>query len=89
MISSRLTFVPTGGGMMNGFRNYLFSKGIANDKSASFYVMWVNKYLEFQKARAQNDATDRNIGYFIKSLGKNYLDWQISQANEAVPIDAL
>jgi integron integrase len=70
--------------MMNGFRNYLFSKGIANDKSASFYVMWVNKYLEFQKARAQNDATDRNIGYFIKSLGKNYLDWQISQANEAV-----
>ena len=70
--------------MINEFRNYLFSKSIANDKNVGFYIMWVKKYLEFQKSSAQDDAKNRNIDYFIKGLSNNYFDWQIDQANEAV-----
>ena len=66
--------------MINEFRNYLFSKSIANDKNVGFYIMWVKKYLEFQKSSAQDDAKDRNIDYFIKGLSNNYFDWHIDPA---------
>jgi integron integrase len=69
---------------MNGFRNYLFSKGIANDKSINFYQMWVSKYLDFKRLRDENDQEIDDIDKFINMLSENYADWQLNQANEAV-----
>ncbi len=73
---------------MNGCHNYLFSKGIANDKNVSFYIMWSQKYLEFQKSSTKKDATNSNIEYFIRGLSKKYSDWQITYTNETVQVQA-
>jgi integron integrase len=69
---------------MNDFRNYLFRKGIATEKNASFYQMWVSKYLDFHESGAQNVADIDDIDQFISTLRENYSDWQLNQANEAV-----
>jgi integron integrase len=69
---------------MNRFRNYLFRKGIANDKSVKFYQMWVSQYLDFHKSSGKNDHQIDDIDQFISTLGEKYADWQLNQANEAV-----
>ncbi len=69
---------------MNGFRNYLISKGIATEKNAAYYQMWVAKYLDFKKSSNENAVLKDDIDQFISGLSNNYSDWQVEQANEAV-----
>ena len=70
-----LIFVPGGGDTMNGFRNYLFSKGIANDKNVKFYQLWVSQYLDFHKSNGKDDHKIDDIEQFISALGEKYADW--------------
>jgi integron integrase len=69
---------------MNGFRNYLLSKGIASEKSVNFYRMWVFKFLNYQKFSGKPSPELDTIDQFISTLSKNYADWQLNQANEAI-----
>jgi hypothetical protein len=69
---------------MNGFRNYLLSKGIASEKSVNFYQMWVFKFLNYQKSSGKSSSEVDTIDQFISTLSKNYADWQLNQANEAI-----
>lgn len=69
---------------MDEFCNYLFSKGIANEKSVKYYKMWVSKYLDFHDSNSGITQDLDDIDQFISMLSEKYADWQLNQANEAV-----
>ena len=51
---------------MNDFCNYLIKKGIATEKNAVYYQMWVTKYLDFNKSIGDKPIIDEDINQYLK-----------------------
>lgn len=69
---------------MNEFQSFLASKNTIPEKKIPHYLMWVSKlYAYFDKDPDKPITTDE-VDRFLHNLQKNYEDWQVNQAREAL-----
>ena len=71
---------------MNKFLNYLNSKKIAHKKKSHFYVIWVSKFTKFLIDKPVDEIDNDDINRFINKLSKNYQEWRVNQAAEAIQV---
>ena len=71
---------------MDKFLNYLNSKKIVPEKKAHFYWIWVSKFMKFSNDKPVDQINDYDISRFINELSKNYQQWQVDQAAQALQI---
>jgi hypothetical protein len=69
---------------MEQFKSYLLSKNFANEKTAGFYLSWVDRFYKSNKKNLGDPVTDAEIELFLKDLSKSREDWQVKQASEAI-----
>lgn len=69
---------------MDGFRQFLESGRIVSEKRISHYINWINRFLDFRGQPLEDDVQNNEIQRFLSVLQKQYEDWQVSQAEEAV-----
>jgi len=69
------------------FQQYLLSRKLVPEKSATFYAYWANRYLTFSKRLKNADAAEA-LRLFLEDLQsrQNIADWQIQQAKEAIQL---
>ncbi len=72
---------------MKGFETYLQDKRLVPAKNISFYGVWVSKYIAFCE-RPDHKGLDGSelLVRFIRQLSRQYEDWQVAQAAEAVKL---
>ena len=71
---------------MNDFKEFLVSKRVIPEKRVPFYLLWVRRFQEYTQKRANEDFSEREVKAFVKSLEKDYEEWQVKQAREAVDL---
>jgi integron integrase len=71
---------------VDGFRNYLQSKGFVNQKQIPFYMQWVTMFLQFCGSYHDETSFEQRLDSFLSSIGKRHEQWQINQAKEAVSL---
>jgi integron integrase len=71
---------------VDGFRNYLQSKGFVIKKQIPYYVRWVTLFLQFCGGHADDKTFDQKLNSFVSSIEKKYEQWQLDQAREAVSL---
>jgi hypothetical protein len=69
---------------MNDFKEFLVSKRVIPEKRVPFYLLWVRRFQEYAKKGAGGDFSEREVKAFVKGLEKDYEEWQVKQAREAV-----
>ncbi len=71
---------------MEQFKQFLLGRGLVSDTKCPYYLNWVNKYASFHGFTPSSDidVTDEMIDTYLSSLGKNYEDWQVRQAEDAL-----
>ena len=71
---------------MEQLKKFLSGRGLVAEKKLPFYLNWLNKYAAFsrQESRETMTVNDEMISSFLLQLGKNYQDWQVDQAEDAL-----
>jgi site-specific recombinase XerD len=69
---------------MKKFLNYLNLKKIVPEKEAHFYLIWVSKFIRFSNDKPIDQIDDNDISRFVNRLSKNYQQWQVDQAAQAI-----
>jgi hypothetical protein len=54
--------------LMEQFKSYLLSKNFANEKTAGFYVSWVDRFYKSNKKNLGDPVTDAEKELFLKNL---------------------
>jgi integron integrase len=69
------------------FQAFLRDRNLVPEKNISYYAGWVSKFLSFSNKDMQSDH-NKLVLEFIEALktDKDYPDWQISQARQAVQL---
>ena len=62
------------------------SKKIVPEKKAHFYWIWVSKFIRFSNDKPVDQINDNDINRYINELSKNYQQWQVDQAAQAIQI---
>ena len=71
---------------MEQLKRFLAGRGLVAEKKLPFYLNWLSKYASFS-GQAPSDAMTVNeemISPFLLHLGKNYQEWQVNQAEDAL-----
>ena len=69
---------------MNEFKTFLSLKNTIPEKKIPYYLMWVSKlYAYFDKDFDEPVISDE-VDRFLHNIQKNYEDWQVKQAREAL-----
>ena len=71
---------------VDGFRNYLQSKGFVVQKKIPYYLQWVTQFLQFCDAHTEETLFEQQLKSFLSNIGKRFERWQIDQAKEAVSL---
>ncbi len=72
---------------MKGFEAYLQDKRLVPPKRIPFYSVWVSKYMAFCE-HPDHGGLDGSqlLDRFMRQLSRQYEDWQVAQASEAVKL---
>lgn len=54
------------------------------DKKLVYYNNWLSKYLDYAKINNIDYLNPKNINIFLNEFSKNYEQWQLDQAKEAI-----
>jgi len=75
--------------LLPDFQQYLLSRKLVPEKSATFYAYWANRYLTFTKRHQDVDPPEA-LRRFLENLQsqEKIAEWQIQQAKEAVQLYA-
>lgn len=69
---------------MEGFKTYLTSRKITNDKKAKFYAHWAIQFHKFCRKHPGDATSESEIDRYLKELATYREDWQVEQASEAI-----
>jgi site-specific recombinase XerD len=71
---------------MEQLKRFLSGRGLVAEKKLPFYLNWLSKYAIFSKQESGEvmAVNDEMISSFLVNLGKNYQDWQVNQAEDAL-----
>jgi hypothetical protein len=56
---------------VDGFRNYLQSKGFVNQKQIPFYMQWVTMFLQFCGSYHDGTSFEQRLDSFLSSIEAN------------------
>jgi hypothetical protein len=71
---------------MDDFKAYIFSRRIANEKSADFYVHWVKGFFGYYSKNLDDAVIQEEVEKYLAYLAKRKEDWQVRQASDAIQI---
>ena len=71
---------------MEGFKAFLLSRQVMNDKTAGFYLYWVTRFFGHCRKRPEDDVAEEDVDRYLKHLSRRHEDWQVKQAAEAVQL---
>jgi integron integrase len=71
---------------MEGFKTYLLSGHVPNEKKAGFYLYWVSQFYGHCNKSPGDRVGSEDIDRYLKSLSRRREDWQIKQASEAIEL---
>jgi integron integrase len=71
---------------MEGFKSYLLSRHVMNDKKAGFYLYWVTQFYGYCNKHLGDAVKTEDIDRYLKHLSKHREDWQVKQAGEAIQL---
>jgi hypothetical protein len=66
------------------FESFLKTKQHIPDKRIPYYLHWITRYHKFCNKYNVNEFESESLKKYLHELGKNYEDWQVLQAKEAV-----
>ena len=71
---------------MEGFKSYLLSRHVPNEKQAGFYLYWVSRFYIHCNKSPGDRVESEDIEQYLKFLAKRREDWQVKQASEAIEL---
>jgi Phage integrase, N-terminal SAM-like domain len=71
---------------MEGFKSYLLSRQVSDEKKAGFYLYWVNLFYGHCNKLPGERFESEDIGRYLKYLTKRREDWLVKQASEAIQL---
>jgi len=71
---------------MEGFKSYLLSRHLSNEKQAGFYLYWVSQFYSHCNKSPGDRVESEDIERYLKFLAKRREDWQVKQASEAIEL---
>ncbi|MDY6839821.1 MAG: integron integrase [Thermodesulfobacteriota bacterium] len=71
---------------MEGFKSYLLSRHVMNDRKAAFYLYWVKEFYRYCDRHPGEPVKTEDIDRYLKHLSKHREDWQVKQAGEAIQL---
>lgn len=71
---------------MEGFKSYLLSGHVPDEKRAGFYLYWVNQFYGHCNKSPGDRVESEDINRYLKSLTRRREDWQVKQASEAIEL---
>jgi integrase len=71
---------------MEGFKSYLLSGHVPDEKKAGFYLYWVSQFYGHCNKSPGDRVGSKDIDRYLKSLSRRREDWQIQQASEAIEL---
>jgi len=71
---------------MEGFKSYLLSRHVMNDKKAGFYLYWVREFYRYCDKHPGEAVKTEDIDRYLKHLSKHREEWQVKQAGEAIQL---
>jgi len=71
---------------MEGFKSYLMSRHISNEKKADFYVRWVAQFYRYSGKIQDDGIAPQDVERYLNHLSKRREDWQVKQAAEAIEL---
>ncbi|MEN8142880.1 MAG: integron integrase [Thermodesulfobacteriota bacterium] len=71
---------------MEDFKTFVLGRGLISEKKCPYFLNWINKYASFHGfiSGPEMIISDEMISQYLSSLERNYEDWQVSQAEEAL-----
>ena len=71
---------------MDAFEKFIIRKNLVSREKASFYLLWVNRFLKFGNNQNSGKANidEKQINTFTNHLAKNHEEWQVKQARYAL-----
>jgi integron integrase len=71
---------------MEGFKSYLLSGHVPDEKKAGFYLYWVSQFYGHCNKVPGDKIESEDIDRYLKFLTKRRDDWQVKQASEAIQL---
>lgn len=71
---------------MEGFKSYLLSGHVPDEKRAGFYLYWVSQFYGHCNKSPGDRVESEDIDRYLKSLARCREDWQVKQASEAIEL---
>jgi integron integrase len=71
---------------MEGFKSYLLSGHVPDEKKAGFYLYWVSRFYGHCNKSPGDRVESEDIDRYLKFLAKRREDWQVKQALEAIQL---
>jgi len=71
---------------MEGFKSYLLSGHVPDEKKAGFYLYWVSRFYGHCNKSPGDKVESEDIDRYLKFLAKRREDWQVKQAGEAIEL---
>lgn len=69
---------------MEGFKSYLLSRRLIQNKTAEFYLYWVTQFYKFCHKRVGDPIKKEEVGRYLDFLSKHREMWQVNQASDAI-----
>ena len=71
---------------MDAFKEFIVRKNLVSREKASFYQLWVNRFLEFgnNQNSGKTNIDEKQINIFTNHLANNHEEWQVKQARYAL-----
>jgi hypothetical protein len=71
---------------MEGFKSYLLSRHVPDEKKAGFYLYWVSRFYGHCNKSPGDRVESEDIDRYLKFLAKRREDWQFKKASEAIEL---
>jgi integron integrase len=71
---------------MEGFKSYLLSRHISDEKKSGFYMYWVREFYAYCKKSPGDRVESEDIDRYLKFLAKRREEWQVKQDSEAIEL---